>query len=541
MNTRLKMALLLHSGESGFAIVIAVSLGLIMILVGLTMTLRSQEDQSLSLTQKQTEQSLAIAEKGVAFYQQFFNVSAANKRLALYNDCNNLSNDNEPDSVCEDPDTLTDTELTAGARPSWHNAISSIPGLETACNVPSQDNIRAMASKRWRDAENPSETDTSQFGASQFRLVSYQIADRDNRVQRGILTVEGKFDPEDPQNAGNVKSITRLKVEIPITPGDIRNIKVPGVWVGANQDQGNGIDIDGDGEPDSDRYGDSDGTGANNGVLGDILINNCDMGSDTIQDMQDRLDQEGSFQVKQVDISMPPLPEQPNGGAERIVDDPITPNDETTEGMIPLGDITSDITLPRPEDELYKLTNDPGKTSFYQEDETYAYTVNSMGNAEIKIEPNKKIVIFLSGNISGNTRIICSDSDYRGSNIRNQGTCNPMDLRIFGEGPEGSEICINGNRQLNAFILAPNYNAGVNGGGNLSLPNGDPTGNMRGAVWVKQWGEIPGCGSNSSNVLVEQEGSWDDILFMGDFVGNLGQQMPPNINPPATWTKEAVQ
>ncbi|MEB3150976.1 MAG: hypothetical protein VKL60_18400, partial [Sphaerospermopsis sp.] len=61
LHTRLKMALLLHSRESGFAMVIAVSLGLIMILVGLTMTMRSQGDQITASQQKATDQALAAA------------------------------------------------------------------------------------------------------------------------------------------------------------------------------------------------------------------------------------------------------------------------------------------------------------------------------------------------------------------------------------------------------------------------------------------------------------------------------------------------
>ncbi|MFN9952152.1 MAG: hypothetical protein ACK55I_03565, partial [bacterium] len=84
LHTRLKMALLLHSRESGFAMVIAVSLGLIMILVGLTMTMRSQGDQITASQQKATDQALAAAEKGVAFYQQLINT---NRMLSRYDDC----------------------------------------------------------------------------------------------------------------------------------------------------------------------------------------------------------------------------------------------------------------------------------------------------------------------------------------------------------------------------------------------------------------------------------------------------------------------
>jgi len=50
--------------EQGFAIPVAVGIGLITILVATTMMLRSQDDQVTALAQKQTAQSLGIAEGG---------------------------------------------------------------------------------------------------------------------------------------------------------------------------------------------------------------------------------------------------------------------------------------------------------------------------------------------------------------------------------------------------------------------------------------------------------------------------------------------
>lgn len=66
MNRKLKIALRRRSNEQGFAIPIAVGMGLVMLLVGVTMIIRSQGDQVTASAQKATAQSLAIAEGGLS-------------------------------------------------------------------------------------------------------------------------------------------------------------------------------------------------------------------------------------------------------------------------------------------------------------------------------------------------------------------------------------------------------------------------------------------------------------------------------------------
>ena len=69
MNPRLKLALIRHTGEEGFASVIAVGVGLVLMIIGLTMALRSQSDVALSSTQRSTSRALSAAEVGVTRYQ----------------------------------------------------------------------------------------------------------------------------------------------------------------------------------------------------------------------------------------------------------------------------------------------------------------------------------------------------------------------------------------------------------------------------------------------------------------------------------------
>lgn len=66
MNRKLKIALKPHSSEQGFALPVALGMGLIMVLVGTTMLIRGQGDQVTASAQKATSRSLAIAEGGLA-------------------------------------------------------------------------------------------------------------------------------------------------------------------------------------------------------------------------------------------------------------------------------------------------------------------------------------------------------------------------------------------------------------------------------------------------------------------------------------------
>ena len=67
MNQKFISALLdSHSQEKGFTFPMALGMGLIMLLVGTTMMVRSKDDQVNAVIQKQTAQSLAVAEGGIS-------------------------------------------------------------------------------------------------------------------------------------------------------------------------------------------------------------------------------------------------------------------------------------------------------------------------------------------------------------------------------------------------------------------------------------------------------------------------------------------
>ena len=59
--------------EEGFALPLAIGVGLFMIIIATTMIIRSNQSQIASLSQRSSHKSLAAAETGVAKYIDFFN------------------------------------------------------------------------------------------------------------------------------------------------------------------------------------------------------------------------------------------------------------------------------------------------------------------------------------------------------------------------------------------------------------------------------------------------------------------------------------
>jgi hypothetical protein len=102
------------------------------------------------------------------------------------------------------------------------------------------------------------------------------------------------------------------------------------------------------------------------------------------------------------------------------------------------------------------------------------------------------------------------------------------DLNIFGYSQaSNAKICLSGNSYLDAFILAPEYTFGVGGGGG--------TGGVYGSVIVNNGSVGGGCGSNTSNTVISQVDSWDDMAF-----GIQPQETAPYLNSASGWTTKAV-
>ncbi len=177
--------------DSGFALPIALGMGLLLLIVGAAIVLRSQQQQVTAIAQKQTASSLSAAEVGVSRIQ---NLLTRYRAASLY-----------PSDA-------------SGSAPSWQNA-SAIPGLSTSCPKDSpttpESKVAAAATKDWQDIDkdNPAK--------GQYRLVDYSYSTSDGQ---GTLKVQGKAGTA----VGSLSAVTQLNVAIPV---QAVSPYVPGLWV----------------------------------------------------------------------------------------------------------------------------------------------------------------------------------------------------------------------------------------------------------------------------------------------------------------------
>ncbi|HCQ22588.1 MAG: hypothetical protein ACK5WC_16960 [Aphanizomenon sp.] len=446
MYSRLKLALIQHRGEKGFASVLAIGIGLVMMLIGLTMAIRSRNDVALSSTQGTTSKALSAAEVGISRYQYLLN---SVRVLAQY------------------PNTATSPNA------SWSNptAIPSYSSCSSRGNIPNNTIIGTYATTDWQNIDSK----------TQFKLVSYTYADAGAGINppagtllgTGTLTVQGRVNiAGSGNNATNTSSTStaQLQVKIPVKQTDPNTIPVPGVWV-------------------------SNGGTGGNGIAGNVFVNDCTTNLGSIN-----IDNSGgnSYAANYITLSLPNIPSVPSGS-------------------INLGALSNTtVTLPR--------TGTPTDiaTTFNGNSGVYVYEVSNISKATINITLGQKVVIFLSGNLDKQTNINHNCTGYTGTPA-----CIPTDFQIFGTGAAGSTIDVNGGNLVDGFILAPNYEIGVNGGAG-------GTGGFRGAIWAKDWGNGGGTGSNTSNTVVQQTATWSSI-------GLSPQNLPPYIDAFSSWKKQAVQ
>lgn len=173
MNKKLKIPLIPRSSEQGFAMPIAIGLGLIMILIGATMIVRSQGDQMTASAQKSTAQSLSIAETGITRVQAFINKNRG------------FANQSYP----------------------W---TSYLAGLSNSCTSGTIYNEAAVFNN-WV---------TVGSGSDQFKVISYTPS-----ATEGVLVVEGQV-----RQGSNVTSTTRLQVKIPLDRSAMPSFAPPAAW-----------------------------------------------------------------------------------------------------------------------------------------------------------------------------------------------------------------------------------------------------------------------------------------------------------------------
>lgn len=188
-----------RKGQAGFALPVAIGMGLIILLVGLTMLLRSQDSQVSAIAQKDTAKSLNAAETGVNEIRALIN---QHREIALRNGCDNR----DTNGNC----------LDSGLTESWF-LPGNIPNFVSECNVDinaKTTEISTLANQTWRPVNS------SDLSQGEYRLLKY--------VSTGVLTVEGRVNADEPS-----ESISKVEVNFPIQPVEDR---IAGLWVASTAD-----------------------------------------------------------------------------------------------------------------------------------------------------------------------------------------------------------------------------------------------------------------------------------------------------------------
>ena len=178
--------------QAGFALPVAIGMGLIILLVGMTMLLRSQNSQVNAIAQKDTAKSLNAAETGVSNIRALINQHRA---IANYRACATARNAN---GTCPDSDP---------AVVSW-SLPNNIPNILAECDVNETAEIKAIANRAWRPV------DSSDLSQGQYRLLEYEP---------GMATVQGRVNKDQPS-----ESVSELEVSFPVNPVQDR---IAGLWV----------------------------------------------------------------------------------------------------------------------------------------------------------------------------------------------------------------------------------------------------------------------------------------------------------------------
>ncbi|NCR58650.1 MAG: hypothetical protein GPJ01_13040 [Microcystis aeruginosa LL13-06] len=480
MNNRLYLHLMANK-EKGFALPLAVLIGLILMVTGMTMMMRAQGDQSKVIAQNARADAFRSSEVGLARVQDLLN---SVRVMARFN------------SKCTSGDCWQTAKVPTTDDPSTdlQKNLKRL-NIATACDNTSRENeiankILAPTSQR---AESPGLRDLASGEWFRFQLNDnryYRVVGYDYSIGtgRGVLTLEGLSRTSaatDLTNTAinrdsddNAASRNRVVVTIPILPSlplAFNRTTVPALWIseGAteNADAKNqikdgsanysgGADFEGDVVmSDTTEFDKATGFDENTGTLQPEL--ECFISTKRIK--QPTSAPNPPYKAQFVPVPFPNLPPIP--------------------GSIPdlKGDITSSETFPREGD----VQDSRG---------VYEYIVNNinLGDKKITITPGNRVVFYVRGNIKGEIEHNCGSTTG----------CKPGNLQIYAYAPASAkpQICLRGKQRLEAFIFAPTYSLGK-----------EDTGAFVGAAWGKNWGKITDCAPPNDTVAVVQGVEWTDL------------------------------
>ena len=475
MKNRLYLHLMANR-EKGFALPLAVLIGLILMVTGITMMMRAQGDQSKVIAQKAQADALRSSEAGVTRVQDLLNSVRVMAKVDSNSNCT-------PKGCWQTAQVVPtpSTDLQKDLKKLY--TAASCSNTNAAATLSAKiDELRGLSGGQWFDLGNN----------RYYRVVNYVYLDDTEKTPPpgglgwGVLTLEGlSLSPQgDPNNidGDNAASRNRVVVTIPILPSRplaFTRTTVPALWIreGATEDLSQTSQI----------------TVSNPNYSGGAKFQGDVVMSDTTE-ATGFVEGTGTLQpnlecyINQNNIQQPEPPEPaPNTPYKaQFVGVPF-PNLPRIPGPS-LGDLTSSETFPR-------LGDTPSPNGVYE----YIVDNINLSSGKITITPGQRVVFYVRGDINGVIEHDCSS-------VSPPTVCKPGNLQIYANNElafTAPQIClrVGQNQRLEAFIFAPDYSLGKTG-------NGD----FVGAAWGKNWGKISTCASNSGAVAVTQGVEWTDLI-----------------------------
>jgi hypothetical protein len=459
--------------EKGFAIPIAMGMGLIMILLATTAIVRSQNQGIAAINKSAKDQSRSIAELKVAQIQAFLNKyrGAANLSSAQWGSATGTSFPTA-NALCIAPSTLTGTG----------SAISE---------------VNSMASGAW--------TDVVANGTKQgeVRLISYTGND-------GSLTVEGRTRVGTP-----AESLSQVTVAIPVFSPD--QDQVAGLWAKTSV-AGSPVvksDVLGPCTGTMDAVPTSAGTGSNPATVrtrlampnAPVLPTSTTLPNSTTGSVVE-MSSAGTIIKAFHNFTAPTTPITIASLTNREL--PRYKVAETISG------VPKEVPVDVPDaDGVYKYIVSSLDSSFKisVRDDLAKRIANSRkptgqlaSTAEIDVEKaalqSVKVSIWVTGNIDLQNKVIVNPCGAGGSSS----SCDPFDVRVYGTSTSSPTLTLNqtGTAVCDVFFHLPNYAATVNAGGTANTQDCGAGSKNTGIYWVNTWNSATGT------TLDANRGRWVD-------------------------------
>ena len=512
MNTRFKFFLINYlsrsrvSRNSGFALPMAIMVGLCIIVVGMAVVIQAQGNQSKVVSQQANAVANAAAEAGLTRVMNFIKQNPA---VAAYN-MESWSNATMMTAAVTQTtvptsggvDTVNTTNFCSLPSPSPAPSGSG-SGTNTVSGIATQVTAMTVSSGQTLNA-----SDTGSM-SPRFKLEQYVYDGTSGTAKVRVSGIAG--DSTNPKAKSNLVAkipVMKTQQSVTVTSGVLLPAAFPALWIKSTATVGN--KDKGLANVYSDALGPCTGTPVN--VTNDDKI---------------KPDSTNTFNYKRTSQQMPDAPATPAAAAN-----------------LGSGSLGNSVTLPR-------STDNTSSTNYV--DGRYLYKVGSInwqsGSGQtLTFTPGQKVTLYVTGNIdfkNGSVKLNCpaptANTDAAKTTAMNN--CNATDAMIVGSSSNSSgSIEMTGNPAVcNVFIWAPTYDAYLGGGGNSDCP-APPNSNAknssnRGIFWVKTFNSNANNNSSHAAFSDQNSGLWSKMISSVNALSTATQDIPATSSTTATYTE----